>query len=130
MGKPRDVLLLTGPYLESGYPTIAEYAERSNWRLEIAERDISAHFGPSQVAADLGISLRRLNAISKTELGHSVLDEIVRLRIERAKRLILSTDDKLAAIAAATGFCNASYFSKVFLRLVGLSPREWRARQR
>ena len=38
MGKPRDVLLLTGPYLESGYPTIAEYAERSNWRLEIAER--------------------------------------------------------------------------------------------
>lgn len=91
---------------------------------------ISEHFGPSQVAADLGISLRRLNAIAKAELGHSVLDEIVRLRIEKAKRLIVSTDDKLAAIATAAGFCNASYFSKVFLRQVGLSPREWRERQR
>ena len=92
----------------------------------IISRDLSAHFGPSAVAADLGISLRKLNAKSKSELGHSVLDEIARLRIEEAKRLILSSDDKLAAIAATTGFCNASYFSKVFKGITGLSPRDWR----
>ena len=92
----------------------------------IISRDLSAHFGPSAVAADLGISLRKLNAKSKSELGHSVLDEIARLRIEEAKRLILSSGDKLAAIAAATGFCNASYFSKVFKGITGLSPRAWR----
>ena len=38
MNRPREVLLLTGPYLESGYPIIAEYADRKNWQLEIAER--------------------------------------------------------------------------------------------
>lgn len=92
----------------------------------IISRDLSAHFGPSAVAADLGVSLRKLNAKSKSELGHSVLDEIARLRIEEAKRLILSSDDKLAAIAATTGFCNASYFSKVFKGITGLSPRDWR----
>ena len=92
----------------------------------IISRDLSAHFGPSAVATGLGISLRKLNAKSKGELGHSVLDEIVRLRIEEAKRLILSSGDKLAAIAAETGFCNASYFSKVFKGLTGLTPREWR----
>lgn len=90
--------------------------------------DISAHFGPAQIADELGISLRQLNAKSKRELGHSVLDEIVRLRIEEAKRLILSTNDKLSAIAAATGFCNASYFSKVFRKVTGLTPRAWRQR--
>ena len=88
--------------------------------------DMSAHFGPSQVAADLGISLRKLNAVSRKELGHSVLDEIVRLRIEEAKHLMLASDDKLASIAAATGFCNASYFSKVFRAVAGQSPRCWR----
>ena len=36
MDKPRYVLVLTGPYLESVYPTIAEYADRANWRVEIA----------------------------------------------------------------------------------------------
>lgn len=95
----------------------------------IISQDISAHFGPSQVAAGLGIPLRRLNTIARAELGHPVLEEIARLRIEEAKRLILSSNDKLAAIASATGFCNASYFSKVFRSLVGLTPREWRASQ-
>ena len=91
-------------------------------------RDLSAHFGPAQIADELGISLRQLNAKSKRELGHSILDEIARLRIEEAKRLILSTDDKLSAIAAATGFCNASYFSKVFQKVTGLTPHDWRQR--
>ena len=54
----------------------------------------------------------------------------MRLRIEEAKRLMLETDLKLAAIAAATGFCNASYFSKTFRRLAGCVPRTWRARHR
>jgi len=92
----------------------------------LISQDISSHFGPSQVAAGLGISLRRLNAMSRNELGHSVLDEIARLRIEEAKRLMISSDDKLSTVASVTGFCNASYFGKVFRRLTGQTPREWR----
>ena len=38
MNRPRDVLVLTGSYLESCYPIFAEYADSHNWRLEIAER--------------------------------------------------------------------------------------------
>ncbi len=97
---------------------------------EIIASDISEHFGPSKIAADIGIPLRSLNKMSRSELGHSVLDEIARLRIEEAKRMMLDSDEKLASIAAATGFCNASYFSKVFREIVGESPRVWRAKQR
>jgi len=39
-------------------------------------------------------------------------------------------DERHSAIAAATGFCNASYFSKAFRRLAGCVPRTWRARHR
>ena len=94
----------------------------------LISRDISARFGPSQVAEGIGMPLRKLNAKAKRTLGHSVLDEIMRLRIEEAKRLMLASDDKLAAIAATTGFCNASYFSKVFRRQTGATPRAWRRR--
>ena len=96
----------------------------------LISRDLSSHFGPSQIASGLGMSLRKLNARSKSELGHSVLDEIVRLRVEAAKRMMLDSGVKLAAIAASTGFCNASYFSKVFRRLTGHAPNEWRALHR
>ena len=90
---------------------------------------MSTRFGPSTVASEMGISLRKLNSMARHALGHSVIDEITRLRIEKAKRLMLDTTDKLATIAAATGFCNASYFSKVFRSVAGVAPREWRRQQ-
>ena len=88
--------------------------------------NISRPFGPSQVADKLNIPLERLNAIAQRELGRSMLDEIVRLRVEEAKRLMKETDEKLSTIARLTGFCNASYFIKVFSRREGVSPRTWR----
>ena len=96
---------------------------------EVISRDLSTRFGPSTVAAEMGMSLRKLNKMSRSELGHSVLDEIARLRIEEAKRMMIETDDKLSTIASASGFCNASYFSKVFRKIAGVSPREWRSGQ-
>ena len=97
---------------------------------EIIANDLSGHFGPSKIANDMKIPLRSLNRMSRSLLGHSILDEIVRLRIEKAKRMMLGTGDKLAAIAADSGFCNASYFSKVFREIVGQSPRKWRMTQK
>ena len=61
-------------------------------------------------------------------IGDSPL--IVHAWSEKAKRMMLGTGDKLAAIAADSGFCNASYFSKVFREIVGQSPRKWRMTQK
>ena len=88
--------------------------------------NISRPFGPSQVADKLNIPLERLNAIAQRELGRSMLDEIVRLRVEEAKRLMIGSDTKLSAVARLTGFCNASYFCKTFRAVAGLTPHEWR----
>ena len=88
--------------------------------------NISRPFGPSQVADKLNIPLERLNAIAQRELGRSMLDEIVRLRVEEAKRLMIGSDAKLSAVARLTGFCNASYFCKTFRAVAGLTPHEWR----
>jgi LacI family transcriptional regulator len=96
----------------------------------IISNSLSARHGPSKVAKKTGVSLRKLNAMSRAELGHSIIDEITRLRIEKAKRLMIETDDKLAAVAAAAGFCNASYFCKVFRNTTGFTPHCWRRLRR
>ena len=94
--------------------------------LALVSSNIAKPFGPSQIAESLGISLARLNAISQKELGGPMLGEIVRQRINEAKRLMKETDEKLSTIARLAGFCNASYFCKTFRAATGLTPHAWR----
>ena len=51
---------------------------------------------------------------------------INQLRIEEAKRLLLSTSMSISEIASYVGYFNISYFSTVFHKLVGVSPFDWR----
>jgi AraC-like DNA-binding protein len=50
-------------------------------------------------------------------------------RIESAKAMLRDTDISLAEVAAACGFADQSHLSRVFGRVQGCSPREWRRRQ-
>jgi transcriptional regulator GlxA family with amidase domain len=51
----------------------------------------------------------------------------MRLRIEHAKRLLVTTDDSQERIASACGFYNASHLSAAFLRCVGIRPSVFRS---
>lgn len=51
---------------------------------------------------------------------------ITQLRIERSKTLMRDTADSLSQIAAACGLSDQSHFSRVFRRIVGPTPRQWR----
>ena len=46
--------------------------------------------------------------------------------MEQAKRLLTETDARIYEIAAAVGYEDAFYFSRLFKRLTGVSPMDWR----
>lgn len=52
--------------------------------------------------------------------------EIIRIRMERASRLLRETDLSLAEIASRSGFTHADYLSVAFKKHMGVSPREYR----
>jgi AraC family transcriptional regulator len=52
---------------------------------------------------------------------------IRKLRVEFACCEITTTDSSLAEIAARTGFYDQSHFSRTFKRIIGVTPREYRA---
>jgi LacI family transcriptional regulator len=56
--------------------------------------------------------------------------EIVRIRMERASRLLRETDLSLAEIASRAGFADANYLSVAFKKDMGVSPRNYRAEMR
>jgi AraC-like DNA-binding protein len=55
---------------------------------------------------------------------------LTRLRLARARALLLETDQSIEAVTERCGFCDRSYFSTVFRREVGLPPATFRARAR
>lgn len=82
------------------------------------------------VANAVGISKAHLQrSFSKYE-GCTIVDAINRLRLEKARFLLVTSDIPIVEIANEVGFSSRQYFSSLFSRATGVSPAEFRRHQR
>lgn len=82
------------------------------------------------VADHVNLSFSYLSFLFKKELQITFIDYLNRYRIERAKELMAATQMKSYDIAVEVGFSpEYTYFSKVFKKVTGLNPNDYR-RQR
>ncbi|MBB6730910.1 helix-turn-helix domain-containing protein [Cohnella zeiphila] len=79
-----------------------------------------------QLAEWLQLSPNYLSGLFKKELNVNFTDYVNRVRLEKAKELLLSTNLKSYEIAERTGFADDSYFSRMFLKHVGVRPNGFR----
>lgn len=80
----------------------------------------------TELANRLPVTRRSLERRFHDRLGRTVLDEIIRCRVERAARLLRDTDLPIRAVASMAGFPSADNMGRAFRRETGLSPREFR----
>ncbi|MGH9405151.1 MAG: substrate-binding domain-containing protein [Terriglobia bacterium] len=80
----------------------------------------------SEVAAALGISRRSLERRFLAALGRTVLDEITRCHLARARQLLVETDLPCYQIAADSGFGSLRSFNRAFSEKEGLTPLRFR----
>ncbi len=66
------------------------------------------------------------STLFKQATGSSFKEHLTMVRIEESKRLLANTDYAIIDIATATGFEDQSYFSKVFKKYTGLTPKQYR----
>lgn len=64
--------------------------------------------------------------IFKSKTGENFIDYVTRVRIEKAICLMRNPDLKINDIAEMVGYFNTNYFSKLFRKIVGCSPTEYR----
>lgn len=106
-----------------------------NSRVDIALSIVSKRFADptlslSKLSEALGVSEDHFSRLFKKELQRPFCDYVRQLRIQRAKHLLLNSNDEVKAIAAAVGYSSHSYFTQHFRERVGMSPRQFReARQ-
>ena len=93
---------------------------------QLVERHFTEKRLPKEYADMLYITPNHLNALCKTHLGMQA-GEVVRSRILlEAKRLLVSKNRNVAEIAYALNFNDASYFTRFFRKMAGVTPEEFR----
>ena len=79
-----------------------------------------------QIANELGVSENYLSQIFRQETMLSPWDYLNRYRIHCAKELLTQTDERITQIGLKVGFNDPAYFCRVFHKLTGYSPQDYR----
>ncbi len=79
-----------------------------------------------EVAKAIGVSENYLSRVFNQDLGLSPWDYLTRFRINQAKELFRHTQGSVKSIAGQVGFKDQKYFSRIFHKLTGISPIEFK----
>lgn len=84
----------------------------------------------SGIAKSLYVSPGYLSAVFKETVGESFINYLTGLRMKRAKQLLAGTELMIYEVAIMVGYENQTYFSTVFKKSAGISPKDYRERIR
>lgn len=118
-------------------PPLGVHVRASTASIAIADSDLRQALELIHAKACSGIDIqhladgtsftrRTLERRFQKELGRSIQEEILRTKINAARRLLADTDDKLHKIALATGFTDVASFCHAFKRVTGQRPSDFR----
>ena len=106
----------------------------TNRQCAAIRRYIDLHFKEAltleQLAEEGHMNKYYLSHAFKREYGISPINYMISKRIEESKYLLAETDLAMSQIAQLLGFSSLSYFSQVFHRTQGITPKEYRNNQR
>lgn len=95
---------------------VMEYV-KVNYRRRITLDELAKH---------IYLSRSYLSSIFKEETGMNLSSFINAVRVEKSKALLLDNTVRLVDVANLCGFEDQSYYTKVFKRVVGVSPKRYR----
>ncbi|MDF2836412.1 MAG: hypothetical protein K0Q63_2052, partial [Paenibacillus sp.] len=88
--------------------------------------NLSEPFKLEELAASINYSVPYFSSMFKKTTGESFVQYLNRLRLEKAKLLLLTTDQKTFEIAEAIGFENYRSFNRLFKKETGRTPSDYR----
>ncbi len=88
-----------------------------------------ANITVSQIADYFGRSVSHISHLFKSKSGISISEYCNRLRLQDAEKLLLGTTLSVTRIALDTGFCDTSYFIRLFRKAYKQSPLQYRKKQ-
>ena len=95
----------------------------------ILENFQNNEFSMNQAAAMVNLSPGYFSSLFRQETGVSFVEHRTGIRLEKAKALLMCTNMRSSEIAYEVGYKDAHYFSYIFKKVCGCTPKEYRARK-
>lgn len=146
VGDPTDLQLLS-PETHGSWPAALDHLVRitehlfvareqlrsraSNWVIERLRSYIHAHVSDdlslTALADHVGLNPSYISRLYKEVTGENLQHHIASIRLEQARELLETGNQRVSEIAREVGFGSSKYFITVFKNAHGLTPQEWRA---
>jgi AraC-like DNA-binding protein len=121
-------------FLARNYFAAVRREQRPLRKLSEVMSYIEAHYAEPITIADLtriaGASESTLTRQFHKVVGRSPIEHVLRVRVERAAGLIRRSDLRITEIAYECGFSDGNYLARQFVRIMGVSPSEYRRQNR
>jgi len=103
-----------------------QHAEAVFRGIELIRSRLDETPGEHEIAAAVNMSRGHFSKLFKKVTGQSYADYVRALKMERAKELLLRTDEPIARVAELSGFQDYRYFSRAFRSYTGMLPTDFR----
>ncbi len=105
---------------------VVELKDEIDKAIEFIKDNFRQNVSLSQIASHANLSPNYFVRKFKERTGYAPLQFLCIMKMERAKYLIEQTQDPISSIMEELGFYDASYFSKLFKKYCGYSPKKFR----
>ncbi|MDQ0901011.1 MULTISPECIES: response regulator [unclassified Paenibacillus] len=92
------------------------------------EEKYSTSFKMSDLAKEVNFTEPYLSSLFKKETGETMIDYMIRIRMKKARELLKDANVKIYEVADAIGYSDPNYFAKLFKKIEGIYPQEYRKR--
>lgn len=94
--------------------------------VRFMNENIEKQLSLTQIADYIGYSTSQFSLIFKMKTGHSPLNYFNMLKVQRACKFLETTDLKINQICSKVGIDDSYYFSRLFSKTIGISPKQYR----
>ena len=93
---------------------------------EYIEAHMAENLTVEGICEEFGLGRTKMYQYVGHSFGEGIAREIRKIRMREAKRLLDETDLKIARVASKTGYSDYNYFTKIFKKEYGVTPRDYR----
>lgn len=97
--------------------------------LAYVDKHYTTKISLEDLAKAVSLNKSYLSRLFKQEMGMNIQDYLIQIRMEKARELLVKTNEKIGYIARAVGYTDIYYFNRAFRKNHGMTPTEYKKNQ-
>lgn len=98
--------------------------------MKFIDKNYNKYITLKSIAAYVHLNPQYFSRYFKNKIGINFINYLSSFRVIKAKDLLINTDKNITEISQNVGYVDSSYFSKVFLKSVGMAPNQFRCQNK